>query len=214
MTDRSQQDRVERMRRDGADVVSENNFDANLLHSISADPAFSGLKALDVTFKPGECVDLATINCFASLEELVLVRVDRSVGAIKTSELEQLRKVELYDWCRIRDVSFLEGSRASIQELVISNCPNLESLAGVEHLEHLTSVTIIGAKSLHDISGLSQLGHLEYLRLAEVPSLRDITPIGSIGSLRSLGLPKDGAFPPSQRELVKTSLRACKIFIG
>lgn len=211
---KQQEERLRQMREDSLEFVAEYNFTDALLQSLSMDPAFVKVRELDLDFEAGEIVDLTRVNTFSELQDLVMVGVSGTVGAISPAELQSLKKIEIYNWHEIRDLSCLASSNGPIEKLVIYHCPLLASLSGVTKLESLTNLTIHNCQGLTDISAAAALPRLKELWISEAPQLVDILPLAQSHSLESLSLPSNGIFSPEDLAEVRRLLPSCEIFPG
>lgn len=187
------------------------DFTNGLLEAVACDQMFSGTTLLDLDFKPQESVNLGLINQFAALEKLCLARVDDSVGKVGTRQLSKLKCVELYDWKKLTDMSFLSEASAPVEKLVVYHCSNLQSLRGLAGLRSLKELVIFNCEQLTDIGALEHLPLLEEVSFAGAPHLKDLSALVGLSSLRELKISRD--VPISEKDLakVKRSLPNCRV---
>ncbi len=96
-----------------------------------------------------------------------------------------LQKLEIQRY-RYEDLTPL-GGLSSLQSLKLVD-PRIKSLRGMEHLQALSSLVIVGARRLDDFEALAAATELEELELSQCRLLTDVGMVGAMHRLRRLGL--------------------------
>ncbi|NJS37302.1 MAG: leucine-rich repeat domain-containing protein [Brachymonas sp.] len=152
----------------------------------------------------GEAMDISVVTQLHFLEKLSIgddvVRIGCDVsGLTKLRELDitiskhqSLPSAELPKLTKLRMWNFREKNlkqlkfMPALQELLLHEARNLESLGGIEHCKQLKRIDIAFCPKLLSIEALSKLNHLEYLEFESAKKIKDLTPVFDISSLITL----------------------------
>jgi hypothetical protein len=114
--------------------------------------------------------------------------------------LPSLERIEIIG---ARRLVSLEGARdlaASMTELVLVRCPNLDSLAGVEALGRLRYLRLQACNRVSDVGPVAQLNALVFLDASLSPGVQSLRLLAGHPSLEYLAVGRvlDGDFTPLQ----------------
>ena len=111
---------------------------------------------------------------------------------INLEGLTDLEELYLYDCNTVTKDLEIISALSNLRRLEI-NGGNILSLAGIEKLEKLKSISIDGCRKLNSVSAISQNKEsLGSVRISNCRCIKDYEQLGNLGGLRSLVLWNDG----------------------
>lgn len=140
------------------------------------------LKKLKQLAWPARTTPELDFSCFPELEYLSYKHLPSTEGWETLSKLRVLRLSFSGD----KDLKFLKSLK-SLAKLEVADSP-LESMAGIENLDHLEKVEIFISPKLTDISSLAKCKNLKYLYVDKTKRLTDFSPLAGSKSIENLNL--------------------------
>ena len=121
---------------------------------------FVNLLCFDVARLPKRFADFSRFE-FKQVKELSIASSPtRSLSGIEG--FRDLEKLALHR-CRTLEGSILDGICENVQKLRLEYCPNLKSVAFLEHLPNLRELTLVRCGTLVSFEPVLQLSHLDKL---------------------------------------------------
>jgi len=101
--------------------------------------------------------------------------------------------------------------RLEIEEIVISNCSELQNLDALKHLPLLKEIRLYDCAGLQNVDGLKALTSLRRLVLIDCTSLESVDSLHGIASLREMEIAGCTNLPPGSVSALETALPNTRI---
>jgi hypothetical protein len=140
------------------------------------------LKQLKQLAWPARTTPEIDFSCFAELEYLSFKHQPSTPGWDRLSKLKVLRLSFAGD----TNLGFLKPLK-SLVRLEVADSP-IESMAGIEHLDHLEKLQIFISPKLVDIASIAHCKNLKHLYVDKTKRLTDFSPLAGSKSIEILEL--------------------------
>src|SRR5262245_38954167 len=140
------------------------------------------LKKLKQLGWPARTTPVIDFSCFPELEYLSFKHLPGTTGWETLSKLRVLRLAFSGD----TDLGFLKNLK-SLARLEVADSP-IESMACIEHLDHLEKIEIFISPKLTDISSIAKCKNLKYLYVDKTKRLTDYSSLAESKSIETLKL--------------------------
>ena len=160
-------------------------FDAAELRTLDGFAPLSQLQTLKI-FNAPALEDSSALAQIISLQSLLLQGTHLS-ALHQIGNLDRLETLHLNNHSQLVELTVDREQRA-LQELVITQCPQLANLTGLTPLKGLRRLVLNGLSILEDLSPLQALDNLNELILENCPQIQSVTPLTQISALRTLYL--------------------------
>lgn len=91
--------------------------------------------------------------------------------------------------------------------------PNLVDLSGLERLQSLRSLELIGCPEVADLSPLKELQQLNSLELSGFPKIRSLSPLWELTQLRFVALSRCEALDEEEVDALRRKLPECAVLL-